>query len=145
MEKRGGWTRTRPIRVAALCTVLAACGSGQRGATGPSLSSHSPITREEIGDRGALDLYSVVQQLRPNWLQSRGQVTPVGGARTVRVVIDGRLQPGAVEVLRSLRGTEVHELSYMSGQDAQTRFGMDTEAGVIIVTTERGVGGTPDA
>jgi hypothetical protein len=124
-----------------LCAALAGCASAGGGSSA-SHSSRSPITREEIGDRGSLDLYTVVQQLRPSWLQNRGQATPMGGVRTVRVAIDGRLQPGSVEVLRTLRGAEVQELRFMSGQDAQTRFGMDTEGGVIVVTTERGGGGT---
>lgn len=136
-------TRVRGSRrdaVLFLCFALGACASAGGGSSA-SRNSRSPITREEIGDRGSLDLYTVVQQLRPNWLQIRGQATPMGGVRTVRVAIDGRLQPGSAEVLRTLRGAEVQELRYMSGRDAQTRFGMDTEGGVILVTTERGGGG----
>ena len=125
--------------LALLCAALAGCASG--GGSSATRGSRSPITREEIGDRSSLDLYTIVQQLRPNWLQNRGQATPVGGVRQVRVAIDGRLQPGSVEVLRTLRGAEAQELRFMSGRDAQTRFGMDTEGGVILVTTERGGGG----
>jgi hypothetical protein len=91
-----------------------------------------------MGERVGLDLYTVVQQLRPNWLTIRGQATPTGGVRQVRVVIDGTVQPGGPEVLRTLRGTQVQELRYLSGQDATTRYGMDVEGGVIEVTTLRG-------
>jgi hypothetical protein len=139
-KTRLGATHLRKVAAALLCGALVACASGGGGSASRTHNSRSPITREEIGDRGALDLYTVVQQLRPNWLQNRGQATPLGGVRTVRVAIDGRLQPGSAEVLRSLRGSEVQELRYLSGQDAQTRFGMDTEGGVIVVTTNRGGG-----
>jgi hypothetical protein len=91
-----------------------------------------------MGERAAQDLYTIVQQLRPNWLSIRGQATPMGGVRQVRVVIDGTLQPGGAEVLRTLRGTQVDELRYLTGQDATTRFGMDVEGGVIVVTTLKG-------
>jgi hypothetical protein len=138
----GGTLGARKAALVLLCSVLAGCASAGGGSSA-SRSSRTPITREEIGDRGSLDLYTVVQQLRPSWLQNRGQATPMGGVRTVRVAIDGRLQPGSVEVLRTLRGAEVQEVRYMSGQDAQTRFGMDTDGGVILVTTERGGGGAP--
>jgi len=135
------WASARGRTALALCVLSAACASGGTSTGGASRSSRSPITREEIGDRGALDLYTVVQQLRPNWLQIRGQATPTGGVRTVRVAVDGRIQPGSgADVLRTLRGSEVKELRFMSGQDAQTRFGMDTEGGVIVVTTDNGRG-----
>ena len=141
MKNTGGRARRlRGVGAALLCGTLVACASGGGGSASRTHNSRSPITRAEIGDRGSLDLYTVVQQLRPSWLQNRGQATPVGGVRVVRVAIDGRLQAGSAEVLRSLRGAEVQELRYLSGQDAQTRFGMDTEGGVIVVTTDRGGG-----
>lgn len=135
--------RLRLVGAVLLCGAVTACASGGTGTGSTSRSSRSPITRDEIADRGSLDLLTVVQQLRPSWLQNRGQATPVGGVRQVRVVIDGRLQPGSVEVLRSLRGAEVQELRYLRGRDAQTRYGMDTEGGVIVVTTDRGGGTAP--
>ena len=120
------------------CGMLGACASGSGGT--PSRSSRSPITREEIGDRSALDLYTLVEQLRPNWLRARG-VTSMSAASGVRVAIDGTLQSGGVEVLRSLRGAQVREVRFLSAQNATTRYGLDVDAGVIEVTTERGGGG----
>jgi hypothetical protein len=87
-----------------------------------------------------LDVYEIVRQLRPSWLQIRGQATPTGGVRRVQVVVDGTLQPGGVEVLRTLRGSQVQEIRHLSGQDATTRYGLDVEGGVIVVTTDRGRG-----
>jgi len=143
--------RIRPSRRrlagAALAVALLAlpgCASGGGAADGAggstSRSTRSPITREEIGDRSGLDLYEIVRQLRPSWLQSRGQATPTGGVRQVQVVVDGTLQPGGVGVLRTLRGAQVQELRHLSGQDATTRYGLDVEGGVIVVTTDRGRG-----
>jgi hypothetical protein len=135
---RGRVARLAPV----LCALACACASGSSGSggsgTAPRTGSRSPITTDEIGERRALDLYTIVQQLRPNWMQMRGQATPVGGVRTVQVVIDGTLQPGGLEVLRSLRGTQVEEVRFLNGQDATTRYGLDVEAGVIVVTTLRG-------
>lgn len=146
--------RTFPARGRAagalLCLAILALGAcasgGGQGETSPRRSSRSPITREEIGDRSGLDLYELVRQLRPNWLQIRGQATPSGGVRRVQVAIDGTLQTmGAAEALRTLRGSQIQEIRYLSGQDATTRFGLDVEGGVIVVTTDRGRGGAPGA
>ena len=141
--KAGGGVRRLGRALPLLCVALWACASASGGAgSGPTRSSRSPITREEMGERAAQDLYTIVRQFRPNWMQIRGQATPMGGVRTVQVVVDGTLQPGGLEVLRSLRGDQVEELSFLSGQDATTRYGLDVEAGVIVVTTMReGSGG----
>ncbi|GMV05772.1 MAG: hypothetical protein AMXMBFR53_20490 [Gemmatimonadota bacterium] len=141
-----------PARGAALVALAAAllslggcasAGGGSEDARGAttSRSARAPITREEIGDRSGLDLYELVRQLRPSWLQSRGQATPTGGVRLVQVVVDGTRQPGGVEVLRTLRGSQVQELRHLTGQEATTRYGLDVEGGVIVVTTDRGRGG----
>ncbi|HKJ02877.1 MAG TPA: hypothetical protein VJ997_10495 [Longimicrobiales bacterium] len=134
--------RARPIVLAVLTLILAlgpaGCASGSGGGGSPSRSSRSAITPDEIGDRRGLDVYTLVEQLRPNWLRSRGQSTPGGGVRLVRVVVDTTLQPGSVEVLRTLRASQVEEIQYLSGQDATTRYGLDVEGGVIVVTTDRG-------
>ena len=136
--------RTRLILPATLTLALAlatagcASGGAGAGAATPSRTSRSAITREEMGERQSLDVYTVVEQLRPNWLRTRGQATPGGGVRVVQVVVDGSLQPGGVEVLRTLRASQVEEIRFLSGQDATTRYGLDVEAGVIVVTTDRG-------
>lgn len=134
--------RSRPILLTTLTLALAlaptACASGGGGSSAsPSRSSRSVITPDEIGERRSLDVYTVVEQLRPNWLRARGQATPTGGIRVVQVVVDGSLQPGGVDVLRTLRGSQVSEIRYLSGQDATTRYGLDVEGGVIVVTTFR--------
>lgn len=138
MTLRRSWRRAGVVCV---CLLSAACASGGASMEGGARSSRSPITRSEIGDRTAVDLYTLVQQLRPNWLQTRGQVSPTGGVRQVRVAIDGRLQPSMdAEALRTLHGAEVKEIRFIPGQDAQMRYGMDTEGGVILVTTDNGKG-----
>lgn len=126
--------RAPPIFAILLPLLAAACASGAADGT-PRVSSRSAITQEEIGSRASLDLYTLVQQLRPNWLRSRGQATPTGGVRTVAVAIDGTLQPGGLEILRTLRGNQVTSIRFLSGQDATTRYGLDVEAGVIEVRT----------
>lgn len=133
--------RSVPLAVVTLALALALCASGCASGGGSttttSRSSRTAITYEEIGERRTLDVYTVVEQLRPNWLRSRGQATPGGGVRVVRVVIDASLQPGGVEILRTLRAAQVQEIGYLSGQDATTRYGLDVEGGVIVVTTHR--------
>jgi len=135
----GARRRRRLAGGVALAAALAACATGG-SAGGRTSSTRAPITREEIGERMGLDVFEVVRQLRPSWLQVRGQATPIGGVRRVQVVIDESLQPGGVEALRSLRGSQVEEIRFLSGQDATTRYGLDVEGGVIVVRTDRGRG-----
>jgi hypothetical protein len=140
--KTGAGLRRLGRVLPAMCVLLWACASPSGGSGGsPRRSSTSVLTREEMGERAEQDLYTIVQQFRPSWMQIRGQATPVGGVRTVQVVVDGSVQPGGLEVLRSYRGSQVEKLRYLNGQDATQRYGMDVEAGVIEVTTLRGRGG----
>ncbi len=130
--------RVLPLLVLAVTLSPGACASGGSSGGSQRVTSRSAITPEEIGSRASLDLYTLVQQLRPNWLRTRGQATPTGGVRTVTVAIDGTLQPGGPEVLRTLRGNQVMLIRFLSGQDATTRYGLDVEAGVIEVRTGAG-------
>lgn len=129
--------RVLPVLVLVVALSAGACAPGAGGGS-QRVNSRSAITPEEIGSRASLDLYTLVQQLRPNWLRTRGQATPTGGVRTVTVAIDGTLQPGGPEVLRTLRGNQVTLIRFLSGQDATTRYGLDVEGGVIEVRTGAG-------
>lgn len=143
MREHSVFGARRRLRLAggvALAAALLACATGG-SAGGRTSSTRAPITREEIGERMGLDALEVVRQLRPSWLQVRGQATPNGGVRRVQVVIDESLQQGGVEALRALRGSQVEEMRFLSGQDATTRYGLDVEGGVIVVRTDRGRGG----
>jgi hypothetical protein len=92
------------------------------------------LTEADIESDQSLDLYSIIQRHRPQWLRVRGAVT-TSGPVTIAVIIDGTRQQGGVDVLRSLRGSEVQEVSFMNARDATTRYGTDMTGGAIVVVT----------
>lgn len=129
--------RVSPHRLfafAALALTLAGCaGAGSGGATsGPRRGTTNRIVAEELAGVAEMDLFGAISRLRPSWLraQSRGTMP--------RVILDGTPQPeGSIDMLRSMRVSDVGELQYMSASDATTRFGTGYPAGAILVVTRR--------
>lgn len=127
---------SRPTLVVALALTvgLGACASS--GSSGPRRSS-TRITAQEFEAFAQEDVYSIVQRLRPQWLVVRAPGNATTGVRPqISVIIDGVKQTGSVEVLRSLRGSDVDELRYMNARDATTRYGTGNVAGAIEVITK---------
>lgn len=125
---------SRPTLIVALALTvgLGACASS--GSSGPRRSS-TRITAEEFEDFSQQDVFSIVQRLRPQWLVVRAPASTQGRAQ-ISVIIDGVKQTGSVEVLRSIRGSDVDELRYINARDATTRYGTDNVAGAIEVITK---------
>jgi len=121
--------------VLALAALLGGCASGGGGASsgggGPNV-----ITQEQISDLESLDVFAIVQRLRPRWLQVRGMSSAQGQAQ-IAVIVDSVRQQGSIELLRSMRGLDVRELRYLNARDATTRYGTDMTAGAIEVFTRR--------
>lgn len=120
----------------ALAALLGGCASS--GAPAGSSTSGNPnlITEEQITELESLDVYAIVQRLRPRWLQVRG-MSSVQGPAQIAIIVDSVRQPGSVEVLRSMRGLDVRELRFLNARDATTRYGTDMTAGAIEVFTRR--------
>lgn len=91
------------------------------------------LLQEEIAAAHEPNLYNLVQKLRPQWLRKRG-------AKDLRdqgeiVVYYGRTRLGGPESLRRISTSEVASLRFLSGPEANTRFGRGHEHGAIIVTS----------
>ena len=130
-----GTRPTAPILVVGWRALLAlgACASGGGGSAG---GSPDRLTSEQLGEYASLDLYTLVQRLRPRWLQVRGTVTAQGRA-SIAVVLDGVRQQGSIEILRGLRAADVEELRHLNARDATTMYGTDMAAGAIQIITKR--------
>ncbi|HKJ02823.1 MAG TPA: hypothetical protein VJ997_10225 [Longimicrobiales bacterium] len=131
---RTSYRRTFPA-VLALCAALGACASGGGGG-GSARSSSGTLRGEELQTEAVTDLFSVIQRRRPQWLTNRAPAT-ARGRQEIAVIIDGIRQQGTVEILRSMRATDVESVSYMNARDATTRYGTDMTAGAILVSTKR--------
>ena len=124
----------RVVLVLGLVLALGACAGGG-GAGGAGRGSSTRLTEADIENDQSLDLYSIIQRRRPQWLRVRGAVT-TSGPVTIAVIVDGTRQQGGVDLLRSMRGGEVQEVSFMSASDATTRYGTDMTGGAIMVVTK---------
>lgn len=121
-----------------LCAALASCGGS--GAPGAGAAAPRPaanrLTASDLERSGASDLYSAVQQLRPQWLVVRGGVDLRGQQATIGVIVDGLQQSGSVEDLRNIPVTDVQEVSFLNARDATTKYGTNMTVGAIVVVTK---------
>ncbi|HEU0300728.1 MAG TPA: hypothetical protein VFR37_14760 [Longimicrobium sp.] len=142
--------RTRCIvPLAAAALLLGGCATtaapAAREAPLDAYSTGSVITREEIVNSGATDLYSVVQRLRPGWLTGRG-VQNFGGQTGMIVVYHNQIRMGDITALREMAPEYVVSLRFL---DASTAAGLpgisprEIVAGAIVVSTPNV--GDPDA
>jgi hypothetical protein len=114
---------------------LAACAGGGGGER--STGNRDILTREEMETSVSPDLFSIVQERRPRWIRggrTQGPLSPQGGEAGEAVVVyfDNSRQ-GGVEALRGLPIDGVREVRFLSGPDAQQRFGLDHRMGAILV------------
>ena len=106
------------------------------------------ITAEELAEQVGQNGYEVVEKLRPDWFRraerrislDQGRSAEMGGMYTDVSTIPLRLtvfvdqtEMGGVEELRRLRNDEIREIEYLSGSDAQQRYGARFSAGIIHV------------
>jgi hypothetical protein len=110
---------------------LAGCAGGGGGSSdGTPRGSSNRIIEAELAAVQQLDVYTVIQRLRPAWLRSRSGADPV-------VIMDGTPQAGGLDALRTLRTSEFQEMRYMSASDATTRYGTGYDGGAILLVTKR--------
>jgi hypothetical protein len=103
-------------------------------ARGPNQIVQSEIRDREIAYPTA---YRMIQQLRPRWLQPRGQVSMMDpGAGYPTVYID-EIRHGNMYTLREIPSHQIRLMEFINAGDATTRWGTGHRAGVINVVTGR--------
>ena len=130
-QRRGAWL------AAAFTVLLTACASGGGGGGAPRRGSGDVLTAAEIEPWAAQDLHSVVQRLRPRWLQVREAVT-TQGHMPMSIIMDGARQEGSLDLLRNIRAGDVEEIRFMNSRDATTVYGLAMMSGALVITTRRG-------
>jgi hypothetical protein len=122
------------VLAAGLTAGLTACASspdGERAARGP----RNVLTTEELARVNATNVYDAVQQLRPEFLRTRGLMTPQNpDPQTAMVYVNG-IRAGGLEALRALRVADVQEVRYLGPSDATTRYGTGHSGGAIEIRT----------
>ncbi|HEX6924226.1 MAG TPA: hypothetical protein VF167_02265 [Longimicrobiaceae bacterium] len=111
--------------------LLTACASG--GAGGQRIDRNL-LTREQILETNRQNAYEVVENLRSNWLRTRGPTSLTQEDAVVQVYLDDN-RLGGVETLRTINTTLIQYIRWYDGIAATGRWGLDHGAGVIYVST----------
>lgn len=98
-----------------------------------SRTGRGDISIEEIEASNASDAYSVVRQLRPSWLRSRGRGS-INRPEVIKVYQDG-MEIGGPGALRQISAGSIARISYLDGMTATQRFGTDHGSGAILIET----------
>ena len=109
--------------------------TGQQARPAPSRTRADLITREEIDRTVFTNAFDLVQALRSNWLQPRGQDTFLGKPGQVQVRIDNTEAMGGVERLREIPAAIVDYIRWVDPVDAAGRWGIGYGHGAIHVVT----------
>lgn len=123
---------SRPLLCLACLLVVAGCSTVPASSDPAPQRNRHLITAEEISARKLLSAYHAVSTLRPNWLHRRGPVNT--GNLDIVVYIDTS-RMGGPRSLQAIPASEIKAIHFLSGRDAQTRFGEGHEHGAIIVIT----------
>lgn len=119
----------RPVLRLALLLLLLACGA----TAGPRRGNSDILTKEEIVASSASTAYELIQQLRPQFLRSRGAVSLQDPRPTYAIVYMNDVHHGSLESLRSILVEEISEIRFISAGDATTRWGTGHVGGVIQI------------
>jgi hypothetical protein len=124
----------RPFFVLALAAALACASSGTAG-TGVRRDPNL-ITEQEIATSAESNVFDVVSRLRPMFLKTRGRSTiNSGGSEYASVFLDGQYH-GELTSMRNLVASQIHEIRYLSGPDAVSRYGMRYGSGAVDVRSK---------
>ena len=126
----------RRVLPLAMLVISAACSSATaEGGSARPRGRSDLITHEEIQQRsGYSNLYDLIRDMRPRWLQTRGPDTLIGQQGEVQVHMDGNRMGGAA-ALRNLSPSGVTSIEWVAPVDAAGRYGLDHGHGAIVIST----------
>ena len=81
------------------------------------------------------NMYDLIERARPRWLRSRGLTTPASSNLPVATVFLNEQKFGALEALRSISPAQIQTAKWLSGPDANMRWGRGNDSGAIVLTT----------
>ncbi len=93
------------------------------------------ITEAELASRSTLTARQAIEQLRPQFLRTRGTTT-LGNAQTADVswvYFDGP-RMGTLDVLYTIGVHEIREIRYLNPSEATNRYGTGHVQGAILVS-----------
>lgn len=126
-------------RIVVLFIVAGTIGCASGGTPSRPRPNRQVITEQEVAQAGAGNAYEVIRRLRPNFLVSHGEVTlgnAQGSSQYPNVYLDG-LKYGDINSLRNIDAMQVAEVRMYQAWEAQTKFGLGNNSGVIAITTRK--------
>lgn len=132
-KSRPAFQRTQRALILLMLGTAAACASA--GGAGGGGGARDAITRDMIDNPSSQNAFTIVQRFRPRWLSPRSQGTIVNAEPSFAQVYVDEVRFGPIDVLRSIDGTQISSIEYMSSLDATTRFGGGHDGGAIMVWT----------
>ena len=126
--------------IGALCVVLvlgSACAARTQGSSAEGSGSRNRISPSELDASVATNAFAVVQQLRPQWLRSRGPTSLTESTGELPTVYVDNVWYGDLAVLQDIPIAEIAEVRYINGPDATIRWGTGLVGGVIEVIRKR--------
>lgn len=140
---------TRRFASLTLSLAIGCAGSGQpspdprsadaSASAGATRYNSLVITQAELDESsiGDVDALTLIKQLRPHFLTYRGLAsTSDPSAGNVQVSVNNGGLSG-IEVLSSMRKSEIGEIRYLSAASAAQRFGSQSKAGPVILLRRR--------
>lgn len=124
----------RKTGVMLLVILLSGCGSGGVKSSEAGRPNRDLITRAQLEESTATNVYDLVMRARPEVLRTRG-TTSVRNSREIAVVYVDGVRRGSPEILKQLRLSEVEEIRFVNGPDATTRYGTGHGGGAIEIKT----------
>ena len=112
---------------------VSACATLTQASDAERSGSGDRITESELSDINAVDAYGVVEQLRPQWLRSRGAMSLRLGVGELPLVYVDEMPYGDLPTLQTIPIIEIAEIRYINARDATTRWGTGVAGGVIEV------------
>lgn len=119
---------------AALLVALTACASTGGGGSGAGYDRER-LTREQLEESPASNLYDVVRTQRPAWLRTQANSRMGSAAVGPMVYLDGQAL-GEADVMRSISTTSVESVRRLSASQAQSRYSM-SDARVVLDVISR--------
>jgi len=92
------------------------------------------ITYEEVRNAHVSDAQELIHNLRPSWLRTPRGATTFGNHVDIAVFKDG-IRLGSREALATIPITTIRTVRYYSAVDARQKFGGDTVAGAIEISS----------
>ncbi len=139
----GGPTQHACARLVALATLalflgVTACVTTTSGG-GSRQSQSDVIAAAELEQLPDEDLFTLIQRIRPTWLQTRAALTTQGSANVIVVVVDGMPEDPGLDPLRGLRAGAYARSALNPSWNATVPCGM----GPSSASAKKASGGTP--